>query len=212
VALLSAPLVLYFFTLGGLRALFAIPASISANWAFRLHLAESHLVVAIEGVRAALVTAVVVPIALASALAAATLWGVRTGALHGLFTGALGVLLVDVLLIGLRKIPFTCTYYPGRSRVRTLWPFYAIAFSLYAYWFAGLEAAILHRPDFVAAFVAVAAGVVAALTFVRRRDLRPPPGFTYEEEDPDRIFAGFGLSEGLAAQSVPPRPSPGKTG
>ena len=28
-------------------------------------------------------------------------------------------------------------------------------------------------------------------------------GLVYEEEDPDQIFEGFGLSEGLAAETLP---------
>src|SRR6185369_490504 len=86
---------------------------------------------------------VVAPIAIVAGLLGMALWGVRTGAIHLVFTAALGVLLVDVLLIGLRKIPFACTYYPGRSRAPTLWPLFVVAFVVYAYVLAGAERAAM---------------------------------------------------------------------
>jgi hypothetical protein len=208
VALLSAPLVLNFFMLCGMRALFGIPTEIKANWTFRVHAADDGMATAIGGARTALLLAVVAPIALAAALMGVALWGLRTGAIHAIFTGALGVLLADVLLVGLRKIPFACTYYPGRSRARTLWPFYIAAFTTYAYSLANLEAVAIRRPLILAMVVVIVAAIAASLAYLRRRDLQPPPGLVYEEEDPDGIFGGFRLSEGLAAESAAPRAAP----
>lgn len=201
VELLSVSLVFNFFALCGMRVLLAIPIDIKANWTFRLHAPDDRMLAAIGGVRTALLLAFVAPIALVAGVVGVTLWGMQTGALHGLFTGAFGMLLVDVLLIGLRKIPFACTYYPGRSRAPTLWPLYGIAFSMYVYSLARLEAAVLSRPLLLGAVFVLVAALVAGLAHVRRRDLQTPPGFVYEEEDPDGTFGGFGLSEGLAAES-----------
>jgi hypothetical protein len=147
---------------------------------------------------------VVVPVSATAGLLALSLWPLRVAAIHASLTAAAGVLLVDVLLIGLRKIPFSCTYYPGRSRARTLWPLYVAAFSLYTVGFAELEMiAFVHTRVFIATLSAIAAAC-AALALLRRHDLRPPEGLTFAEEDPDAIFAGFRLSEALAAESTPP--------
>lgn len=202
VALLSVALVCNFILLGGMRVLFAIPTEIKANWAFRLYAPDDRMVAVIAGVRTALLLAVVLPIAVAAGVGGIGLWGARTGALHASFTAVLGVLLVDVLLIGLRKIPFTCTYYPGRSRARTLWPIYGLAFSAYAYSMAGLEAALLGHPFLLATMYIAVLVIVAVLALLRRRDLQPPLGLDYEDRDPDAVFQGFGLSEGLAAESL----------
>jgi hypothetical protein len=198
--LLSAPLVLYFFILCGLRAIFGIPVEIKANWAFRLHAPDEHMLAAVGGVRTALLLSVVIPIALAAGVAGTMLWGVRIGSMHAIFTGALGVLLMDVLLAGLRKVPFACTYYPGRARARTMWPFYLAAFTIYAYSLAALELAAFASLRLFAATLLVIAVLLAGLAYVRRHVLHPPPGLTYEEQDPDSIFDGFRLSEGLAAE------------
>jgi hypothetical protein len=75
VALLSVPLVLYFFILFGMRALFGIPAEIKANWVFRLAAPEDRVPAVIAGVRLALLLAVVAPIAIAAGLLGIALWG-----------------------------------------------------------------------------------------------------------------------------------------
>ena len=201
VAWLSAPLIFYFFALCGMRVVAAIPAEIRANWLFRLHARDDLMRPIVGGFRTALLSAVVAPVALAAWLAASILWGVREGTVHAIFTAALGVLLVDVLLIGFRKVPFACGYFPGRSRFRTMWPFYATAFSIYAYSLATLEAQSMRNPLLLAGALGIFALLIAGLAIVRRYDLQPPPGLIFAEEDPDAIFAGFSLSEGLAAQA-----------
>ncbi len=201
IAWLSVPLILNFFAVCGMRVLVGIPVEIKANWVFRLHGLDDRMPAAIGGVRLALLLGLVAPIATITGGIGVALWGARTGAVLGVFNAVLGLLLVDLLMVGLRKIPFACTYYPGRSRARTLWPLYVGAFSVYAYSLAKLEAAVLDRPVLLAMVVAAVSVVVAGLTLVRHRFLQPPPGLIYEEEDPDAAFGGFNLSEGLAAEA-----------
>ena len=201
VALLSVPLVFYFFMLVGMRALFGIPIEIKANWVFRLHAPEDRMHAAVAGARLALLLAVVAPMAIASGLAGIALWGPRIGAIHLVFTAVLGVLLADVLLVGLRKIPFACTYYPGRSRAPTLWPLFVVAFVVYAYVLAGAESAAMTSRLVLGVVPASIIVAIAGLARLRRFNLQPPPGFVYEEEEPGRIFAGFKLSEGQAAET-----------
>lgn len=207
-AVLAAPLVFNFFLLCGMRVLFGIPTEVKANWIFRLHAPEDRMLAIVAGVRTALLLAVVAPIALASGLIVATLWGVGAAAVNVLFTLACGVLLLDILLVGLRKIPFACRYYPGRARMRTLWPFYLLALTVYAYSLARLELLTMSRPVLLFFIVPTAALCTAGLAQLRRVDLQLPPGLTFEDEDPDAVFGGFHLSEGLAAErQVAPRRS-----
>ena len=106
-----------------------------------------------------------------------------------------------MLLVGLRKIPFACTYYPGRSRAPTLWPLFVVAFLVYAYVLAGTETAAMTNRLLFGVFLVSIAVVIAGLAHLRRIDLHRPPGLIYEEEEPGRMFEGFKLSEGLAAES-----------
>lgn len=200
--LLSVPLVVQFFMLVGMRALFGIPTEIKANWIFRLYAPDDRLREAIAGARLALLLAIVAPIASAAGLIGTALWGVRPGAIHLGFTAALGMLLADVLLVALRKIPFACTYYPGRSRAPTLWPFFVVAFVTYAYGLGAAERAAMANWLLSAVIFAAIAAVIAGLACLRRLDLRWPPGLIFQEEEPGRMFEGFKLSEGLAAESA----------
>ena len=206
VTVLSISLVFNFFLILGARVILGIPTEIRANWLFRLHLAESDATRAIAGARVALLVGVVSTIALATAAGGTILWGFTAGVVHGTFTFLAGWLLVELLLSTFRSVPFTCIYTPGHWRVKGLWPLYATAFTIYAFWFAALALLVQARP----ALLVPCAGVVAATAIVleirRRHAQRVAPGLTFAGEEVDEMFAGFGLSEAVAA--APPE-SPG---
>jgi hypothetical protein len=201
VAVLSAPLIFNFFALCGMRALLAIPTDIRANWVFRIHARGDRMSPAVGGVRIALLSAVVVPIAIMAGIVGVSMWGMRTGVLHGFMTGLLGLLLCDVLLAGVRKIPFASTPYPGGSRARARWPFYIVAFSSYSHGFASLELVALNRPVWIGPAALIISATILALSLRRHRSLQAARAFTYDEVDPDEMFSGFRLSESLAAGS-----------
>lgn len=201
--LLSAPLVLMFLLLVGMRGLFAIPVERKANWAIRLREPADRFS-AVNGVRRAMLALIVLPVVGLGALGAYALWGTRVALQHGLFCALLGVGLAELLLAGLCKIPFTCTYFPGKARLRTLWPLYLTAFTTYAYTSASLEAEVLlNVPRAFIVFATISGGAVGALTAWRKRSLAERPALLFEEEDPDAVFSGFSLSEGHAANSPP---------
>lgn len=198
VPLLAAPLVLQFFLLIGANVMAAIPVEPKANWPFRL-LEPADRVAAINGVRAAWLMAIAAPIAIAAGASAAWLWGPGIGLVHALFCAGMSWLLVELLLLRVRKIPFTCTWFAGQSRAK-MWPFFMLACSTYCLTSAAIERAALDQPRALAALFAGLATVIGVLTVVRARALTAPPGLRFEEEDPDAVFAGFRLSEGLAAR------------
>ena len=144
---------------------------------------------------------VVLPIVMLSVAIAGWLWGLAVARTHAIVCWLLGWLLIEVLLMGFRKIPFACTYLPGRSRVRTLWPFYLTAFTTYSFSMAGLELVMLQRPNVLFVFTVVVCLTIVALTHVRWRIFDDGLGFRFEEEDPEALFTGFQLSEGLAARA-----------
>jgi len=199
--LLAAPLVLSFFTLIGIRVALAIPVEPRARWAVRLAEPVDRLS-AMSGVRLALFVAGVVPSSILAALSAGSLWGLRPALLHTFVCTAMGLLLVDILLIRLPKLPFTCTYLPGKAKASTLWPLYLTGFGIYAFTTARFELGLLQRRLSMRAlvvFTSVIAAVIVALWIHRRLYLRGLQGFRFEEEDPDMLFTGFQLSEGYAA-------------
>ena len=190
-----------FWTLIGLRVAMAIPIEPKANWVFRLGEPADRMA-ALDGMRGAMIVVGVLPAALVAFVTAITLWGVWAAAAHTAICSMMGWALVEVLMMGVRKMPFTCTYFPGNSRVGTLWPFYLTGFITFAYTTAAWEASFLYRPVSVLTFLAILAGVTAFLTIRRRFALRALSGLRFQEEDPAALFKGFDLSEGFAARAV----------
>ncbi len=106
--MLSVPLILVFFIVGGLRLAFEIPVDLRANWIFRLMLdSKTHdcqtmarkliLISAAPGI-----LVIVLP-------AYCWLGGWRAGILHMLVVGVWSILLTDAALIRFHKMPFTCS-------------------------------------------------------------------------------------------------------
>lgn len=200
IELLSAPFFLSFFSLVGMRVAMAIPVEPKANWAVRL--AEPRRrAAAVDGVRRAMLVVGVAPSVLLAAFGSVLLWDVRVAALHTYMAAIMGWLLTETLLLRFPKLPFTCTYYPGASKIGTLWPLYMFAFGTYTLTTAAFESFLLKR--FAARpltiFTLVVGGVIALLILRRHVTLRVLEGFRFQEEDPEAIFGGFQLSESLAA-------------
>jgi hypothetical protein len=200
IEVLSAPLVIAFFSLVGMRVAIAIPIEPKANWLFRLY-ESSDRAAAMDGVRAAMLLVGVVPSALLAMATAAALWGVWPAVVHAGICTLMGLLLVEVLMMGLAKLPFTCTYFPGNSRIGTLWPLYLTGFVTYSYTVAAWEERFFRQPKALAIFTVVVGSAIAFLTIRRRVHLAEISGFSYQGEDPSAIFEGFHLSEGFAAAS-----------
>jgi hypothetical protein len=198
--LLATPLIISCLTIVGMRVAIAIPVEPKANWIVRLR-EPPETVSVISGVRMAMFCVGVLPSGLLAAVISGTLWGGWPAFVHAVVVTLMGWVLVEVLLIGFEKIPFTCTYFPGKSRIRTLWPFYLSAFFSYTFTMAAVVLEFLDRPRALGTFVLIALGIIGGLTIRRHYRLQGMQGLRFQEEDPDRLFAGFNFSESLAAQS-----------
>ena len=83
-----------------------------------------------------------------------------------------------------------------------MWPLYLTAFTTFTYSMAGLEFEMPRRPRMLAWFVGVVTCGALVTRFLRRLWLAAEPGLRFAEEDPDALFEGFHLSEGLAARGL----------
>jgi hypothetical protein len=165
----------------GTRVLLAIPIELGANWIFQITEQRDRGPYR-RGTRGALLAVGAAPVLAASVPAYWLFWGTPVALAHAAYVASLALLLAEVLLIGFTKIPFTCTYLPGRGHVRVLWPAYVLAFTTYAYTMARLEVALLRQPRaFLIAIAAIltASGVTALLS---RRALARAPALIYEDE------------------------------
>lgn len=116
VPLLTATIMMTVLAVLGARVVFALPLELRANWIFRavgMHDAGKILIAS----RRALLLISIVPVWLVSAAACFWLWPWRQAAAHLAVLALIGIILADLCLWGFRKIPFTCSYLPGKSQV-----------------------------------------------------------------------------------------------
>lgn len=205
ITMLSIPLILQFLLLVGLRVIMAVPAEPKARWAFRacepVDRGE-----AVTASRDTMLTLVVWPTTGLALVQGLVFWGPAAAAGHAGFDFVAGLLLAELLMARTRKLPFACTYFPGKSRVFSLWPLYLLAFFIYTIFLAVVERELLARPARLVIFCGLGLAAAALLERQRRRTLAAQPGLIFEEEDPDLIFQGFNLSEGLAGATRPTVP------
>ncbi len=178
--LLSVELVLVFFVLAGMRFAFTMPAELRANWLFQATEPAGKRVCSSAAWKTMLMLGAC-PVLLALLPVHAFFWGFRAAAAHLCYGGTLAWLLSEVLLIAFPKIPFTCTYLPGKANVKALWSVYVTFFVGYAYGMARLESALLPRPLWFLLACVIICGASAILYRARLRSFRPGVCLTFED-------------------------------
>jgi hypothetical protein len=189
--LLSVPLTLSFFAVSGLRAAFNFPAELRANWIFQICESEDSL----PHMRAARKWIVLMGMAPLFALLApfeVYFRGWRLGFIHLSFALALSLVLLNLLLIWFRKIPFTCSYFPGKTSMAVMFLLYLAGFTAYSWSMADLEAALLDEPAQLLVFYLVIAASLWGLTRLEKRELGVDGSLIYEDE-PDPIVRSLEL-------------------
>jgi hypothetical protein len=114
VALLGSTMLIMGLCVVGTRVVFSLPTDLRANWIFRI--------VPIRGGtgcllarRRALYAISVIPVWTGCAILFLSTWPWRAAVQHLLILGLLGFVLTELCLYGTQKIPFTCSYLPGKS-------------------------------------------------------------------------------------------------
>lgn len=116
---LAASIVMMILAVVGLRVVFAFPLEMPANWMFRaVGIRDGSKVLAAQ--RRAMALLAVVPVWLVSAVVCFWLWPWMQAAAHLICLALFGMMLCDTALYGFRKIPFTCSYLPGKVNVNVI--------------------------------------------------------------------------------------------
>jgi hypothetical protein len=179
--LLPAPLILAFFILCGMRHVFAVPAELRANWVFQIS-DRGQARRCLAGVKKAMIVLGIVPLFALLLPLHVLFWGWRTALLHILFGVVVSWLLVEVLLVGFEKFPFTCSYLPGKANLKVSWPLYLFGFTTYVSAFLTLEYWMLRRPLRFAWLAAVVILVHVALTIYRWRVVGRDVALVFDEQ------------------------------
>jgi hypothetical protein len=191
--LLPVPIVLSLFLLCGMRYMFTIPSELQANWVFRIS-GRKDVNDYASGVRKAVVVIGVVPLYALLLPVHIAIWGWTAACLHILFGCVVALLLADVLLAGFAKLPFTCSYVPGKANVKAFWPAYVLAFLVYVSFFSGFEFLILKEPSRIV-WLFVFAAVCKAGIFLYHRRLRPEDFELIFDERPEPVVRTLNLMQ-----------------
>jgi CubicO group peptidase (beta-lactamase class C family) len=113
--LVSSMVMMAFAVLAG-RLAFAMPVDLKANWIFRVMPVRAGRLYT-SARRPALVMLSAAPVWTAWAVALFWLWPWQPALGHLVALAFLGLILVEIALIGPVKIPCTCSYLPGKSHV-----------------------------------------------------------------------------------------------
>jgi predicted permease len=125
--LLVGSLVMLFFAVMGARAVFSQPIALRSNWIFRIT-AVTRSDAYFGAVRKSLLALVVLPILLAWTALFFAIWPAGPAARHMVFLAVAGFLMVQFSLKGFRKIPFACSYLPGKANLHVKLGLFAIGF------------------------------------------------------------------------------------
>ena len=142
--LLSMPLILTFLLLIGLRFIFTIPAELRANWVFRMTQSADQLRY-LWAIRKVMLVMVAFPVLAPILPLHGVLWDWGISLHHFLFCLALTWLLMEVLLLRFQKIPFTCSYLPGKANLPYFGGLYVAGFLTYVTSMSQLEYSLLMK-------------------------------------------------------------------
>ena len=115
VPILASTLIMMIACVVGTRVLFSMPMDLRANWVFSITSGfpgTDYLTSA----RRALLALSVAPVWFASGVLCLALWPWQQAAAHIAALGLFGLILADLCTYALHKIPFTCSYLPGKSQ------------------------------------------------------------------------------------------------
>jgi hypothetical protein len=184
--LCSMPLIMSFFILVGLRFTFSVPADLNANWLFKM-IDKPTLAPAFRGVHKFMACSVIIPILILYIPGYLMIWSPQRALKHIAYVSLLSLMLIELLLIKFEKLPFTCSYIPGKANIKAWWPVYLLAFSFYCFGTAAIEQILLNYPIPYTIFMLIAVALLIGLNWYRSFCLKRISSIRFEEEMADRI-------------------------
>lgn len=171
--LLALPLIFNFFAVFGLRAAFAIPTELEANWPFRL--TPPSVMHSVKASRVLIVWCGLVPIAIAMLMLTLPIWSAADAIRASSFTLLSGLMLTELALANWTKVPFAAAHEPTTETVKSRWPGYLVALYFYSAALAYRELIALSTLTRTMTFLGASVAFVVGLRVWRTRTLRKRP-------------------------------------
>lgn len=180
VDILSIPFTLSYSIILGARLAFEVPADLRANWIFRFSLDPGQQEARAIARRVLLMCSVawLGPLVFIFTL---LFWGWTSAILHTAIWIAFSLLLVEILLIRFRKIPFTCSYPAFQSHSGLTAVAYLFGFFVFSNYIPEMERWSLTSPLQSIWFVPLLAACFAGLRKYRKQMLDMDKSLIFEE-------------------------------
>ncbi len=191
------------FSVLAFRAVFPLPISLTANWVLRItQLRPPQRYIA--AVWRSLLLLAVLPAWLAAIALSLPYRPFSQVAAHLAVLLVLGFIFADLSLIGFYKIPFTCSYVPGKSNFQFLFWTGLGAFILLLVFMLQIEYPALHSPRHSLYLLLILGAAAIALRIFNHQQAKS--AVLYFEEPTPEIIIKLGL-----LQAQPPAPVAGKS-
>lgn len=180
-----------FFTVVGLRTVFTLPISLTANWVLRttqVRPPEKY----VAATRASLLLFAVAPAWLLSAALSLRFKPALQVAGHLAVLALVGCILVETCLIGFYKVPFTCSYLPGKANVQLIFWGSVIVMVALVLPCVEFELRALHDPNRFGFIICILVG--CALALFAYNDHRGKSAVIHFEENPDEVITTLKLN------------------
>ena len=180
-----APMTMIFVAIPAMRLAIWVPLDLRSNWIFRMtEDVAGRAEVAAANVRAVLALAVAVPLALIGPLQWWTLGSAALGVL--VVEASIGWLLVEWTMADWRRVPFTCSYIPGKGFVPHMFVKGFASYIVFSVASLLVLRISLTIPAAAVVFAVVFGGAAGVLSFFRSRQARET-NLIFEDELPTDI-------------------------
>jgi len=191
--LLAVPLIVSLIFLLGIKNVISIPLDLPANWIFRLT-EYPQIRFYLTGLKKGIVFLIIAPILGLCFIFLLLLWGWKPALLHTFFSLGVATILLETLLWNFSKIPFACSYLPGKAKLHIFASLYFLAFLLYTTLTSTLASLILDSPIYFLGYAGMVFVALYIIRAARTRHIRKYPDLQFEEE-PESLISLFPIVE-----------------
>ncbi len=192
---LSSTLVMMALAVGGMRGVFALPIALKANWLLRvtqLRPTEHYL----ASTRRVLLLLAVVPVWFIAVVLSLGYRPWLSVAGHLLLLAIFGLLAIELSLIGFAKLPFTCSFLPGKANMQFVFWRCLIGFMLLMLFVMSYEQPALSSAGRFVGLVLPAIAAVWSLRLWNRAQERKAELYFEEKPEPPLITLGLTVNPG----------------
>lgn len=178
---LSIPLTLSFFVILGLREIVNMPISLDANWIFKIT-EKKKIRNYFSGLRKGIIFLYLMPLFTLFFIVYIFFFGCVVAFYHCVFGFTVAVLVMEVFFLQFKKIPFTCSYLPGKEKIQLFWLFYLILFFTFINSMSWIEFSLLQSPINFIVFFIVALLIIISIRVYQNLFFYKKESIKFEEE------------------------------